>query len=117
MSSLKFLVAAAAAATLSLAFAQGVPPKPAANPAVGAGQRSTEGTPMGMTGTPGGGAMAQGTTTGSTAASATAGGSMSTGATMSTGSGTRASSTMNSGGGKHKQHAKRKHHKAKADRG
>jgi hypothetical protein len=115
MSSLKFLVAAAAAATLSLGFAQGVPPKPAANPAVGAGQRSTEGTPMGTTGTPGGGgAMAQGTTSGSTAASTTASGSMTT---MSTG--THASSTMNSAGGKHKQHAKRKHHHkmAKADRG
>jgi hypothetical protein len=114
MSSLKFLVAAAAAATLGLSFAQGVPPKPAANPAIGAGQRSTEGTPMGTTGTPGGGAaMAQGTTTGSAAASATASGSMTT-----MGTGTRASSTMNSSGGKHKQHAKRKlHHKAKADRG
>lgn len=114
MSSLKYLVAAAAAATLSLSFAQGVPPRPAANPAVGAGQRSPEGTPMGTTGTPGNGAMAQGTTSGSMAASTTASGSMN-GTTM--GSETRASSSMNSAGGRH-HHAKRKHHRrAKADRG
>jgi hypothetical protein len=63
------ILAAAAAATFSLAFAQGTPPAPATDPAVGAGQRSTQNTPMGSTGTPGGtGAAAQGSPAGSAAA-------------------------------------------------
>ena len=74
MSSLKILTAAIAAATFSLAFAQGTPPRPATDAATGAGQRSSQGTPMGTTGTPGGsGATAQGSgTTGGTAASSAA---------------------------------------------
>ena len=93
MSTLKILAAAVAAATVGLAFAQGTPPRPAADPAVGAGQRSSQNTPMGTTGTPGsGGAAAQGSTSGSAAAS-TAG---STGASMNTGA---AASAGTSGGG------------------
>jgi hypothetical protein len=93
MFSPKILTAAIAAATFSLAFAQGTPPQPAADPAVGAGQRSTQNTPMGTTGTPGGsGAMMQGGTSASGAAGATAGG---TGATAAGTGG--ASGPMNSG--------------------
>jgi hypothetical protein len=68
MQSLKILTAAAAAATFSLAFAQGTPPTPATDPAVGAGQRSTQNTPMGTTGTP---ATNQGTMSGSTGSTTT----------------------------------------------
>ena len=102
MSSLKILAAVAAAATVSLAMAQGTPPQPAAtDPAVGAGQRSTQNTPMGTTGTPGsGGAAAQGSTAGSTAAttagSAGATGSMNSGSTM--GSDSMASDTQSTTG-------------------
>ena len=86
MSSLKILAAIAATATVSLAMAQGVPPKPAADPAVGAGQRSTQNTPMGSTGTPGGagaGASAQGSTAGSSAATTTGNTGSSTGSSSS----------------------------------
>jgi hypothetical protein len=101
MSSLKILAAVAAAATVSLAMAQGVPPKPAADPAVGAGQRSTQNTPMGSTGTPGGagaGASAQGSTAGSSAATTTgstgasSSGSMNSGSSMSSSSPSASSS-------------------------
>lgn len=90
--SLKIVIAAVTAATFSLAFAQGTPPAPASDPAVGSGQTSTQNTPMGATGTPGGsatGAAAQGSTTGSGSAS-TAGSS----GTM--GAGSSASSTPSS---------------------
>ena len=114
MSSLKFLVAAAAALTVSLSFAQGTPPHPAANPATGAGQRSTDNTPMGTTGTPGGpGMRAQGTMGAGSAATTTATD------TMSGGSSSTTSSSMNSSGGSHKakrMHKRHKHHVAKADR-
>lgn len=116
MSSLKILAAAIAATTVSFAMAQGTPPKPASDPAVGAGQRSTQNTPMGTTGTPSGaGAMAQGSSAGSTAAS-TAGtaGSMNSGSTMSaapSGSSTMASDTHTTT----KKHKKSKR-VAKADR-
>jgi hypothetical protein len=70
MSTLRMLTAAIAAATASLAFAQATPPTTATDPAVGAGQRSAQETPMGTTGTPGGtGAAAQSSTAGSTAGS------------------------------------------------
>ena len=70
MSSLKILAAAALAASFGLAFAQGTPPSPSSpNPATGAGQRSTQNTPMGTTGIGGnGGAAAQGSMSGSAAA-------------------------------------------------
>lgn len=119
MSSLKILVAAVASATVTLAIAQGVPPRPATDPAVGAGQRSTQNTPMGTTGTPGGGgAAAQGSTAGSAAAS-TAG---STGASGSMNSGAAASATPSGGGsmaagtGTTTAKAKKSAKRAKADR-
>ena len=96
MSSLKILTAAAiTAATVSLAFAQRTPPRPATDPATGAGQRSTQNTPMGTTGTPGGGGMAQGGTSAGGAAAATAGTAGSTSAPMNAGtsSGARAGGT------------------------
>lgn len=107
MSSLKILAAVAAATTFSLAFAQSTPPQPASNPAVGAGQRSTQETPMGTTGTPGsGGAAAQGSTAGSAASGTMGSGStdtMNSGSTSgSMGSGSSASgsgSTMDTGTG------------------
>jgi hypothetical protein len=126
MSTSKILIAAFAAATVGLAFAQGTPPKPAANPAVGAGQQSSQNTPMGTTGTPsGGGGMAQGSTRsgGSSASSAASSGAMSSGSSAgSTGSsagstGSSGGSTMaadtGSGSGKSSH---RKHRKARADR-
>lgn len=119
MSSLKILVAAAAALTVSLSFAQGTPPHPAANPAIGAGQRSTDNTPMGTTGTPGGpGMRAQGTMGAGTAASTTASDTMS-GSSSTMSRTDRGASSMNSSGGSHKaksMHKRRKHHVAKADR-
>lgn len=74
MFSLKHLVAAIAAACFGIAFAQGTPPNTSTkDPATGAGQRSTENTPMGATGTPAnGGAAAQGSPSGSSAASSAA---------------------------------------------
>jgi hypothetical protein len=105
MSSLKILIAAIAAATFSLAFAQGTPPKPAPNAATGEGQRSTMNTPMGTTGTPtGGGAMAQGTS-GASGAAATTAGSSSGAMASDTGSGARSM-----GRGTHHRHATHKRH-------
>lgn len=111
MSSLKILAAVAAAATVSLAFAQGTPPQPATNPAVGAGQQSTQSTPMGSTGTPGGsGAAAQGSTAGSTAAgTGSTAGSMSSGS--SAGASGTGSTTMDAGTGTSSSR------RARADRG
>lgn len=121
MSSLKILAAIAATATVSLAMAQGVPPKPASDPAVGAGQRSTQNTPMGSTGTPGGaGASAQGSTAGSSAATttgntgATSSGSMNSGSSMNSSSpSTSSSDTMASDSNTTGKKSKRV---AKADR-
>lgn len=113
---LKALVAAAAVTT-TLAFAQGTPPNTAvANPAQGAGQRSTQNTPMGTTGTPGGsGAMAQGSMgTGSASSTAAATAGTSSGSSMS---GT-ASSNTSMGSTSTTKHMSKKHKKAaKADRG
>lgn len=93
--SLKTLVAAITAATAAFAFAQGTPPQPgAADPAVGAGQRSTQETPMGTTGTPGGGAAA-----GSTSSGATMSGSTSGGTSSGTMSSDTAASSSSSGSG------------------
>lgn len=99
MSSLKILTAVAAAATFSLAFAQGTPPQQATDPAVGAGQRSTQETPMGSTGTPGSeGAAAQGSTTGSPAAGTMGAGSSASGTMSSdTGASTSGSGSTDSG--------------------
>jgi hypothetical protein len=116
MSSLKILAAAVAAATVSLAFAQGTPPRPAADPAVGAGQRSTQNTPMGTTGTPGGtGAAAQGSTAGGAAASTgtSSSGSMNSGSASAGGSG---SSSMASDTGSSSNQTRKSRKTAKADR-
>lgn len=62
----------AAVAFIGTAMAQGSPPNPAIKSApIGAGQQSSQSTPMGVTGTPAGGSSA----TGSTAAGSTSGGS------------------------------------------
>jgi hypothetical protein len=116
---LKTMVAGLATATVALAFAQGTPPNPSVtNPAQGAGQRSSQNTPMGTTGTPGGaGATAQGSMGTNSAGSA----ATSTAAT-SAGSTAGASTTMASdhmGSKASTKHTTRKAKKkvVKADRG
>lgn len=81
---IKSLIAGAAAvALIGTAVAQGTAANPAVkNPATGAGQQSSQGTPMGTTGTPGG--------SGTTAT----GSGMSSGSTMS---GSTNTAPMNSG--------------------
>lgn len=86
------LAGLATVAAMGTAFAQGTPPNPnVSNPAVGAGQQSSQGTPMGTTGTQGGAAGASGSTMGATGSTGTTGST--SGSTMgATGSGS--SSTM-----------------------
>jgi hypothetical protein len=85
------LAGVAALAFVATAMAQGSPPNPAVkNAPMGAGQQSSQQTPMGTTGTPAGGATTTGS--GSTANS----GSTGTGSTMG---GTTSSSSMGSTGG------------------
>lgn len=61
------MAGATAVALVGTAMAQGSPPNPAIkNPAIGAGQQSSQQTPMGTTGTPGGNPAPMGTTAGST---------------------------------------------------
>ncbi|NPC56289.1 proteophosphoglycan ppg4 [Caenimonas soli] len=82
----------AALAIAGSAIAQGNPPNAAVkDPAVGAGQQSSQTTPMGSTGTPAGGSTAAGasTTSGSTAAGA----SSTTGSSGSTMSGSTGGSS------------------------
>ena len=74
----------AALAIAGTAIAQSTPPNPAAkDPAVGAGQQSSQSTPMGSTGTPAGGSTPSG----------------STGAAGSTGSGSTSADTGSTGAG------------------
>ena len=93
------LAGLAAVAIAGAAIAQSTPPNPAAkDPAVGAGQQSTQTTPMGSTGTPSGGSTAAGasgssTTSGSTAASPSTSGSTTMGASGSATTDTSASSS------------------------
>lgn len=117
MKAAKSLIALAAAALFGVAFAQSTPPNTAAkDPAVGAGQRSTQNTPMGTTGTPGGGAtMSSNAGTGGAAATAPAGSGTSMGASSTTD--TSATATTSSGSGTHKAKKKSKKHKARTDRG
>ena len=96
--SLKGLLAAAAITVAGAAIAQSTPPNPAAkDPAVGAGQQSTQSTPMGATGTPnnaGGSSATMGASgSGSTSGSGTTGSSSTMGAsdTGTSGSGSSAS--------------------------
>ncbi len=75
---LKSIITASALVVAGAAFAQGTPPNAAVkDPAVGAGQQSTQTTPMGTTGTPAGSGSATmgstGTTSGTTSGSATMG--------------------------------------------
>lgn len=85
------LTGVAAVALIGTAMAQGSPPNPAKSAPIGAGQQSTQGTPMGVTGTPSGGPTA----TGSTAAGSTSG-SMNMGTASNSGS-TSSGSSMGSG--------------------
>ena len=67
------LAGLAAVAIAGSAFAQATPPNPAAkDPATGAGQQSTQTTPMGTTGTPATGAGAAPSTMGASGSSTTA---------------------------------------------
>ncbi|MBA2673020.1 proteophosphoglycan ppg4 [Ramlibacter sp.] len=122
---LKALVASlATVAIVGTAMAQGTPPNPAVkNPALGAGQQSTQNTPMGTTGTPGvtGGTttgsstMGTGTTSGSTmTGSSTTGSGTTMGASSSTDTTTATKTTRTMK--KSKMKAKRKH-AAHSDRG
>jgi hypothetical protein len=118
MTALKNILATAAALTLAgAALAQSTPPNPAAkDPAVGAGQRSSQNTPMGATGTPAGGsasagASTSGSTSGSTASSS---GTGSTSGTSMGASGSTDTSASASGTG---STTKRSGKRARADRG
>lgn len=87
------LAGLAAVALAGAALAQSTPPNPAAkDPAVGAGQQSTQGTPMGTTGTPGG-SSANNTMSGSSS-STTMGASGSTTTTDTTQTDNASSTTM-----------------------
>ncbi len=77
------LAGVAAIAVIGTAMAQGNPPNPAKSAPVGAGQQSTQKTPMGETGTPGGNATSGSSSTGSSMGSTSNSGS--TGSTSSMG--------------------------------
>jgi hypothetical protein len=103
------LAGIAAVALVGTAMAQGNPPNPAVKSApTGAGQQSSQQTPMGTTGTPTGSGAA---TTGSTASgsSSTTGSSASSGSTSggtamgATSSGATSDTSMASSGGKSKR--------------
>lgn len=107
MKAAKSMIALAAAAVFGVAFAQSTPPNTASkDPATGAGQRSTQNTPMGATGTPGGGA---------TMSSGGTGSGTSMGASSTTD--TSAAATTSSSSGTHKAKKKSRKHKARSDRG
>lgn len=92
------LAGVAAFAFIGAATAQGNPPNPAVKSApVGAGQQSTQKTPMGETGTPGAtsGAGSTGSNTGS---SSNTGATTSMGATSGSGGGTSGGMSMGAGG-------------------
>lgn len=89
-------IAILAATAMGAVVAQSTPPNPnAANPAVGAGQQSSQTTPMGTTGTQAAsGATASGTTSGSTNGSGTMTGNNSgSGSTMGSADTTTASAS------------------------
>ena len=101
--SLKGLLAAAAITVAGAAIAQSTPPNPAAkDPAVGAGQQSTQSTPMGATGTPnnaGGSSATMGASgSGSTSGSGTTGSSSTMGASDSGTSGSGSSASGSAAG-------------------
>ena len=101
--SLKGLLAAAAITVAGAAIAQSTPPNPAAkDPAVGAGQQSTQSTPMGATGTPnnaGGSSATMGASgSGSSSGSGTTGSSSTMGASDSGTSGSGSSASGSAAG-------------------
>jgi hypothetical protein len=104
------LAGVATVALIGSAMAQGNPPNPAVKSApVGAGQQSSQGTPMGTTGTPAGGgaATAAGSTstnTGSASTSGTTSGASSAGSTMSS---STTDTTMAASSGKRRVRADR----------
>ncbi|WP_048441848.1 hypothetical protein [Caenimonas sp. SL110] len=86
----KSIVCTAAVVIAGSAFAQGTPPNAAIkDPAVGAGQQSTQSTPMGTTGTPGGNTT--GNTTGRATTPMTGSSTTTTGTASSTADTTMAS--------------------------
>ena len=105
------LASVAAVALIGTAMAQGNPPNPAVkNAPEGAGQQSSQGTPMGTTGTPTGAPM----TTGSTKSSSTMG---TASTTTTTNSGTSmGSSSTSADTSMSATPAKRMKRKARADR-
>ncbi|MDB5944283.1 MAG: hypothetical protein JWQ13_3849 [Ramlibacter sp.] len=98
------LAGIATVALIGTAMAQGNPPNPAVkNAPTGAGQQSSQQTPMGTTGTPAGGATAAGSTSSggtgsSTTGSASSGGSTSGGSTMGSGSTDTTTAAAGTGG-------------------
>ena len=111
------LAGVAAVALIGTAMAQGNPPNPAVKSApVGAGQQSSQGTPMGDTGTPTGGSARSSTNMGSTSNSTNMGstnmGSTSNSGTSMGSSSTSADTSMASMGGS----KKRTKRMARADR-
>jgi hypothetical protein len=98
----------ATVALIGTAMAQGNPPNPAVkNAPSGAGQQSSQQTPMGTTGTPAGGAMAPGSTTGTSNM-----GTSSTTGSASMGSSSTSADTKVAAAPKAKRHMR----KARADR-
>ena len=88
------LAGVAAMAVIGTAMAQGSPPNPAIKSApIGAGQQSSQSTPMGVTGTPTGGSTAAGSTSGSPSMGATTGSSKMGSTSPSSGSSMGSSST------------------------
>lgn len=95
------LAGLATVAVVGTAIAQGTPPNPnKANPATGAGQQSSQQTPMGMTGVqPSGAATATSGASGTTGSSSTMGASGSTSGSASTPSAASSPSTSGSTSG------------------
>lgn len=114
------LAGVATFALIGTAMAQGAAVDKSKSAPVGAGQQSTQGTPMGTTGTPGGGTMPNQPTMNSGTAVApstmpsssmnTSSGGSTAGSTMST------DTTMASNTGGRKMKHKMKHRRARADR-
>jgi hypothetical protein len=115
-STLKALLAGLAAAAIGTAMAQSTPPNPnSKDAATGAGQQSTEKTPMGTTGTPTNGTSSKGATaSGTTGSSATMGASGSGSSSMN--SGAASTDTSMTDTAKSTKHAKKSRKAPRADR-
>lgn len=106
------LAGVAAVALIGTAMAQGNPPNPAVKSApVGAGQQSSQSTPMGTTGTPTGGSTAGSTSNSTNMGSTSTSGTSGSGTSMGSSS-TSADTSMSSMGGT----KKRTKRMARADR-